>query len=52
MSHLFEEIAGKGENVEEGGISERRGNLPMFGQGMRRVRLSGGEGGEKGPLGK
>lgn len=46
MSHLFEEIAGKGENVEEGGISERRGNLPMFCQGMRRVRLLGrGEGG-------
>lgn len=40
-TYLFKEIAGKSENVEEGGISERRCDLPMFGQGMRRVRLSG-----------
>lgn len=45
LTHLFEEVAGKGENVEEGRISKRRGDLPMFGQGMRRVRLS--EGGRK-----
>lgn len=41
--YLFKKIAGKSENVEEGGISERRCDLPMFGQGMRRVRLSGGK---------
>lgn len=43
VMYLFKEIAGKSENVEEGGISERRCDLPMFGQGMRRVRLSGGK---------
>lgn len=41
--YLFEEVAGKSENVEEGRISERRCDLPVFGQGMRRVGLSGGE---------
>lgn len=43
VMYLFKEIAGKSENVEEGGISERRCDLPMLGQGMRRVRLSGGK---------
>lgn len=40
-THLFEEVAGKRENVKEGGVSERRRDLPMFGQGVRGVGLRG-----------
>ena len=42
QTNLFEEVAGESEDVEEGGISEWRSDLPMFGQRMRRVGLSGG----------
>ena len=38
-THLFEEIAGQGEYVEEGRVSERRRNLPVFGQWVAGVCL-------------
>ena len=41
-TYLFEEVTGQSEDVEEGRVSERRRDLPMFGQGMRRVGLVGG----------
>lgn len=38
-TNLLEEVAGKRENVKERGVSERGGDLPVFGQRMRRVGL-------------
>lgn len=42
-TNLLEEVAGKRENVEERGVSERGGDLPVFGQRMRRVSLRRGK---------